>query len=211
MIRVVLFDLGNVILPVDGHRMARKLTKHSPLSQEEILSHFNKQEIVHEFETGRLSPQAFFEHIRTSCSLRDLEYAGFLPLFNDIFDEDSAVIRLIEDLKPKVKLGMISNTNTIHSSHLVESYKLFSHFHKVWFSNDVGLRKPDPAIYQLALDHFKANPEESVFIDDLEPNIEGARRLGIHGIHYKNYNHLVEELDRLGVIGGVPSQKRRSA
>jgi putative hydrolase of the HAD superfamily len=188
--------------------MASKLTNHCSLSQEEILKHFNQQEIVHEFETGRLSNEGFYDHIRTSCSLNGLAYADFLPLFNDIFDEDGRVIRLIEELKSHVKLGMISNTNAIHSKHLIERYELFSHFHKVWFSNDVGLRKPDPAIYRLALDHFKAQPNEAVFIDDLEPNIEGARRMGIHGIHYRGYENLVAELETLGVIA---SSLRRSA
>jgi len=200
MINVVLFDLGNVILPVDGHRMAQKLTKHSPFSQDEILSHFGKKEMLDEFETGRLSNEDFFKHIHQCCSFDGLDYDGFLPLFNDIFEEDTRVINLIEELKNHVKLGMISNTNAIHAAHLVKQYNLFSHFHKVWFSNDVGLRKPDAKIYQLALDHFGAKPEEAVFIDDLLPNIEGARALGIHGIHYQNHDHLVQELNRLGVF-----------
>jgi putative hydrolase of the HAD superfamily len=200
MISVVLFDLGNVILPVDGHRMAQKLTGHSPLSIDEILSPFGKLELLNEFETGRLTNDKFFEHITNACRLSNLKYDEFLPMFNDIFEEDSRVISLIESLKSKVKLGMISNTNLIHSTHLLKQYELFSHFHKVWFSNDVGLRKPDPAIYQLALNHFNAKPENTVFIDDLEINIEGARKLGINSILFKGYDNLIAELGELGVL-----------
>jgi putative hydrolase of the HAD superfamily len=211
MINVVLFDLGNVILPVDGHRMAQKLTKHSPFSPDEILSHFGKKEMLDEFETGRLSNEDFFNHIKERCSFNGLDYHGFLPMFNDIFEEDPSVIALIEELKSHVKLGMISNTNAIHATHLVARYQLFSHFHKVWFSNDVGLRKPDAKIYQIALDHFRVKPEETVFIDDLLPNIEGARKLGIHGIHYRSYEHLVDELNKLGVLNQPAGSKRRIA
>jgi putative hydrolase of the HAD superfamily len=210
MINVVLFDLGNVILPVDGHRMAQKLTKHSPFTPDVILSHFNTHDVLDKFEKGGLSNEDFFKHISDSCSLNGLDYHGFLPLFNDIFDEDTDVIGLIEHLKTHLKLGMISNINDIHATHLVKRYQLFSHFHKVFFSSDVGLRKPDAKIYELALNYFKAKPQETVFIDDLLPNIEGARKLGIHGIHYRNYHHLVDELNKLGV-STQPADKRRIA
>ena len=210
MIKVVLFDLGNVILPVDGHRMARKLTQHSHLTVDEILSHFGKHEVVDSFEKGKLSPIDFFHHIRTSCSLKNLEFDEFLPLFNDIFEIDVPVVELIKELKKSVKLGMISNTNEIHSTHLLKEFELFAHFHKVWFSNDVGMRKPDPAIYQLALSHFNSKPEETVFIDDLEPNVAGAEKVGIKAIHFKNYELLVEELSDVGVLPAPNGAHRRN-
>jgi putative hydrolase of the HAD superfamily len=190
--------------------MAQKLTKHSPFSPDEILSHFNHQEMLDQFETGQLSNEDFFNHIQKHCNIDGLDYHDFLPMFTDIFNEDHDVIALIENLKSHKKLGMISNINAIHATHLVKRYQLFSHFHKIFFSNEVGMRKPDERIYQLALNHFNAKPQETVFIDDLLPNIEGARKLGIHGIHYRNYTHLVDELAKLG-LDIEPTEQRRIA
>jgi putative hydrolase of the HAD superfamily len=127
-------------------------------------------------------------------------FNDFIPIFNDIFDEDKGIVALIARLKNKYKLGLISNTNPIHSSHVVEKYLSLGHFDRLWFSNEAGLRKPNPAIYTMALDHFNIKPSEAVFIDDMEINIASARNVGMHGIHYQGIlMNLENELRRIGV------------
>lgn len=200
MIKVVLFDLGNVILPVDGHRLAHKLTKHTTFSAQEILECFFHHEIINPFEKGEFTPDDFYKKVCGKMNLTGLEFAEFITHFNDIFDEDQNVIDLLAILKHNYKLGLISNTNQVHVEHMTARYELFKHFDELWFSNEAGLRKPDPAIYRLAIEHFGVNPREMVFVDDLKPNIEGAESLGINGILFKSYEQLVRDLDKLGVI-----------
>lgn len=200
MIKLVLFDLGNVILPFDVMRLASRLGAYTHLSVSEIVDRLWNDEIAEVFETGKLEPQHYFERVSKHCGFKGLSYEEFIPLFNEIFDEDKDILTVIEGLKKNYKLGLISNTNPIHSSHIEKTYPLIaSHFEKLWWSSEAGVRKPDPAIYQMALDHFSAAPQESVFIDDMPINIGSAKKLGINGILYKGVTSLKRDLSNLGV------------
>ena len=76
---------------------------------------------------------------------------------------------------------------------------LFDRFRDIVVSGDEKLVKPDPAIYHLALARFGLEPHEAVFIDDNEPNVLGARALGIHSIHFKDAPSTRRELTGLGL------------
>ena len=68
------------------------------------------------------------------------------------------------------------------------------------YSYDVGCRKPEKKIYQLACEAAKVDAESCVFIDDLKDNITGAYQVGLLGVHYKNTLELKEELKTLNII-----------
>jgi len=200
MINAVYFDLGNVILPVDGHRLANKLARHSPQTPNKILEAFWSNEITDQFERGEITPPDFFDYIARTCEISGLPFDQFIHLFNDIFNEDKDVIQLLSSIKSKFKMGLISNTNPIHAPHLLKTFPFFSVFDGLWLSNEVGVRKPDPSIYRMALDRFGVQPSQAVFIDDLTPNVDAAGQIGMHGILYKNFDQLVNELKKLGVL-----------
>lgn len=199
MIKTVLFDLGNVILPFDVMRLAKRLTRFSQLSAQEIVDRLWNDFIADNFETGKMLPTEYFVHISELCQFKGLTFDEFVPLFNEIFDEDVEIVALISRLKGRYKLGIISNTNAIHVEHLKQTYGYLSHFDRQWWSNEAGVRKPDPAIYEMALKHFSVNPAEAIFIDDLHTNIASAKLLGINAIHYKGVESLKTELAKLGV------------
>jgi epoxide hydrolase-like predicted phosphatase len=199
MIKTVLFDLGNVLMPFDLMRLAGRLAQFSPYSKEEILNRIAYNQVAEEFESGKMTPHDYFNFVTKACEFKDLSYDKFIAIFNDIFDEDQAVYGLVKRLKSKYQLGLISNTNPIHVSHLRTSYPNLNHFEHLWFSNEAGVRKPDPSIYQMALQKFNTAPEEAVFIDDFEINITGARALGMKAVHFKNCSQLETELRALGV------------
>jgi len=199
MISVVIFDLGNVILPVEGQRLARNLAPYSSLDPDSILRTFGNELINNNFESGKMDPWHFYQHINQICQLKNVDFEQFKGFFNDIFVENPQVVDLIKKLKPRYKLGMISNTNSIHSLHLLEKYALFKDFDRVWLSHEAGIRKPDPSIYQMALSHFSVAPGETVFIDDLPKNVQGAQKVGMKAIQFKNYDQLTQELEKMGV------------
>jgi epoxide hydrolase-like predicted phosphatase len=68
-------------------------------------------------------------------------------------------------------------------------------FDDIVISGEVGLRKPEPEIFHLAADRIGLRPEECVFIDDLELNVDGARALGMTGIHHTLYDKTRRELE----------------
>lgn len=199
MIKTVLFDLGNVILPFDVTRLATRLKAFCRLSTEEIVERLWSDKVANEFETGIMGAEAYFHHVSELCGFVGLSYDKFVPIFNDIFVEDQEIASLIRSLKKSHRLGLISNTNPIHVPHVLKEYPTLREFEKHWWSNEVGMRKPDPKIYHSALDHFDVEPNEAVFIDDLPTNIESAKNIGINALLYQGAGPLKAELSKLGV------------
>jgi putative hydrolase of the HAD superfamily len=97
-------------------------------------------------------------------------------------------VRLIEQLKKKYRVYLLSNTNQIHYdaySGILTGYgypKLDDLFHGAWFSFRMGKIKPDPAIYSEVIEKEGILASETLFIDDLALNVEGAQTAGIAGL-----------------------------
>ncbi|MFN0118108.1 MAG: HAD family hydrolase [Elusimicrobiota bacterium] len=198
-INTLLFDLGNVLLPFDVTRLANRLARFCRLSTNEIIDFLWNDYIANHFETGKMEPHAYFAHITEVCRFENLSYAEFKPIFNEIFDHDQEMVEILHKLKPSYNLGLISNTNAIHVEHILKEYPFLGLFDRHWFSNEAGIRKPDPAIYHMALSHFSISPHQAVFVDDLNENIESARKIGIKGILFQGAPLLKKELNTLGV------------
>lgn len=101
-----------------------------------------------------------------------------------------------QTLKPKVKLGLISNATGASVRSKIPA-DLLSLFDEVILSGEVGLLKPSPDIFQLALDRLAVKANETVFIDDHQPYVDGATAVGIHGILYKSTTDLKARLASL--------------
>jgi len=200
MIKIILFDLGNVILPFDVMRLVERLSRYSPLSPREIVKNLWSSRIAEQFETGQITSSEYFSHVKDQCQLSGISYEEFIPLFNNIFEEDEDVVGLVERLKNNYSLGIISNTNPLHLSHVRKAFSCLSYFDHQLYSNEARVRKPNAEIYNMALDRFSINPRETVFIDDIRENVSAATDLGMNGIHYQGYPQLTSDLNKMGVI-----------
>ena len=94
---------------------------------------------------------------------------------------------------------LLSNTNAIHMDYIFERYRFLDDFDAHVLSHEVGLLKPDAAIYRYTLEKYGLAAERTVFLDDLTTNVEGARRVGMQAIHYQNPEQARAELTKLGV------------
>jgi putative hydrolase of the HAD superfamily len=86
-------------------------------------------------------------------------------------------------------------------SFLKTKYNFFDKFIGVAISAHIGVLKPCEKIYQYLLDRYQLVPQDTVFIDDLHANVEGARMVGMKGIHFSDAASCRNELKRLGVLG----------
>lgn len=108
---------------------------------------------------------------------------------------DVLVLKLVQDLKNRgLKTALLSNASSNYL-HGIDGFdrieKLFDH---VVVSGDVGLAKPDPAIYKYTLELLGVEPKEAIFIDDSNANVETAKALGIIGIQFQTHTRLLEDL-----------------
>ena len=96
------------------------------------------------------------------------------------------VRKLLEELSSDYDLYLLSNMSFPEKEHFV-SEPVYPLFTGTLFSCDAGLLKPDPAIYQLLLDRHGLKPEETLFFDDSDRNVETARALGIHAVRVRAF------------------------
>jgi HAD superfamily hydrolase (TIGR01509 family) len=200
-IEVILFDLGNVILPFNHYQIAEKLSRFSRKKEgadaANIFSYLFdfSNGAVNQYETGKISSQEFYQSLKKSFQL-EIAFEQFVPIWNEIFTENVEVSEIIRSLKGKKKLGLISNTNPLHFDYALSNYPILLTFDKWILSHEVGFKKPAREIFQLAIDWASVKPEKILFIDDMETHVEAALLIGLQGIQFVSGRQLKEELNR---------------
>ena len=184
MIKAIIFDITGVIFPYQpwiGQRPSREeLLKIKKVAQDiyqggKITRDFLKEEL---FKANR--PKEELEAI-----------------YNSLTIIDGKVFNLIKELSKKYPLYIIANEASKWTDIRKSLYDFDKYFKKLYISCEIGLRKPDPEIFNLFLNESGFRPEECLFIDDGVDNIESARRLGFNGHVYHNPEDLKEYLDKM--------------
>ncbi len=198
-IEVILFDLGNVILPFTHYQIAEKLSQFSQRKEfqdpQRIFSYLFDFEkgAVNGYEVGKVSSIQFFKSLKKYLHL-SLSFKKFIPIWNDIFTEDQGVSEIIRSLKGKKKLGLISNTNLLHFDYILSKFPVIRIFDKWILSHEMGFKKPDVHIFQKAMEWASVEPGKILLIDDMKKHVEVAVSLGMQGIHFISAQQLREEL-----------------
>lgn len=186
MIRAFIFDIGNVILRFDFNLALQRLAQHCDPAAEAILDLI--EPVKGAYESGRLSREEFQSQVRAILRYTGSD-ADFISAWEDIFSENQPMIELIEALHGNYPLYLLSNTSDIHMDYIRERYPIFARFKDGVYSYRARASKPEPEIYQIALQQFGVIPGETFFIDDLLANIETARAAGIVSHHYHHDRH----------------------
>jgi putative hydrolase of the HAD superfamily len=198
-IEVILYDLGNVILPFNHFQIAEKLSRFSqrkefqdPPKMFSYLFDFEKG-AVNGYEVGKVSSLEFFQSLRELFQL-SLSFEDFIPIWNEIFIEDQEVSQIILSQKGRWRLGLLSNTNPLHFDYALAKFSIIRVFDRWILSHEVGFKKPAVEIFQKAIQWASVEPRKILFIDDMKKHVEVAASLGIQGIHFVSAVQLREEL-----------------
>ena len=195
-IKVVFFDLGGVILRTEFQAPRQQLAEKLGMEYDDL----NK--IVFDSNSGvRASMgeitsddhwmsviQRLKRPIAELSLIRDEFFAG------DIVDR--TLVEYIRSLRGKYKTGLISNAWSDLRDFIVRE-KFDDAFDKMIISAEVGAVKPEPKIFQIALEQFGVSPNEAVFVDDFYVNIEGCEKVGIKGIHFKDAELTMQQLKEI--------------
>jgi putative hydrolase of the HAD superfamily len=131
-----------------------------------------------------------------------LEYESFVPIWNDIFfltAKNRAVYSLANHLRAKYQIVLLSNINVLHYEYLKQYFPVFNIFHKIFTSFELGVVKPDRAIYQKALQDLGVLPENVFYTDDRIELIKSAKALGINSFLFTSPEQLKNDLVNSGV------------
>jgi putative hydrolase of the HAD superfamily len=197
---VIVFDLGNVLIPFDYNILINKLdaVKYG-LGIHFVDTYFSNYDFHRDFERGKVSEKNFIERMLEILDHR-INGETFCKYFSCIFSENKEVAALLPALKKKYKLILLSNTNSIHEKYGWEHYNFLNYFDDLVLSHKIGAVKPEEKIYRAVEESSGSPAEEHIFIDDIEEYVNAAKSFSWDGVHFKGYNYLVEELKLRDVI-----------
>ena len=200
-IKVIFFDIGGVLLHLHPEKMIKKISSITDISFDIVKNSFPEK--AHDaYERGQMLDHDWYQSCKNSLPAKnDLTENQFWSAWSMLLGNETEVVDILIKLKKSYKIWLLSNTNSRHIKNEVEGNYVFPNLvNGAVYSYDVGCRKPEKKIYQLACEGAKEAPESCVFIDDLKDNITGANQVGLHGIHYKNTLELKEELKVLNIL-----------
>lgn len=200
-IQTIIFDLGNVLIGWDARRLYRRL-----LPDLQAVDSFLEQIRFSEWNARQDAGRPFREGV-AELSRQFPQHAGLIQAYDTHWEESitgtcDETIEIARQLKQAGwHLCLLSNFSTEKFQLIRERHPFLELFDEMVISGEHKLIKPDPAIFLLTLRRIGREARECLFIDDSLPNIETARSLGFHAIHYQSAAQLRNELNLLNIHG----------
>lgn len=199
MIRCVISDLGKVILHFDNTVFYEKIAKCSPFSKDEIKelirAHFD---LIKSFDRGEMPPQDFYARVKETLQA-NIDYDDFYSIYNNVFFSNPKVLDIMKRLKQNYRLLLLSNTDIMRFGFIRKRFPEILIFDDYILSYEVGSIKPEEQIYKEALRRAEFPAQQCLFIDDMQENVEAARKLGIQVIQMKSQTDLGTALADKGI------------
>lgn len=185
--KVILFDLGNVLVRFDHRIAVRRILPFTGKDFNEIYRLFFDSPVTKDFEEGRVSPKVFYKKISRALEFKNMTFGKFASIWNEIFFDNRGMGALLKELKKQYRLHLISNVNELHYLYIAKKFsRLLGFFDRIILSYEVGKRKPAALIYRRAIQGAGYAADEVLYTDDREDLIDEARKMGIPSIGFKS-------------------------
>lgn len=199
-IKNIVFDLGGVLLNIDPEQTNLAFEKLGILDFKNNYSLHKADPLFDNLETSKTTEDNFYKGIRQICN-KDISDADIKNAWNALLlDFRTESLNWMETNADRFNFYLLSNTNHIHHVCFSEHFKqqtgkpnFDDYFTKAYYSHQVGLRKPDAAIFEFILNNAGIAAAETLFIDDLLKNIEAANAVGIK-THHLQADERIENL-----------------
>jgi HAD superfamily hydrolase (TIGR01509 family) len=199
MIKAVIFDVGGVLIRTTDPQPRQALEERLglPPGGAELLV-FNS-EMGRAAQMGQIGSSAHWQWVADQLKLDGAALRQFQDEFFGGDRLDHELIAFIRKLRPACRTAIISNYMDELTRLLNEVHRIADAFDLIVISSSEKIMKPDPIIFERTLDRLGLPAHETIFIDDFLHNVEGARAVGMHAIHYTPGIDLPAELKRWGV------------
>ncbi|MDZ7742270.1 MAG: HAD family phosphatase [Bacteroidota bacterium] len=206
-IKNIIFDFGGVILNINQHLIGYAFAKEGVKDVQQAHRRILEKDLYNKIERGEISPQSFYNELKELVDV-PLSDEQIKKCWNAmVLDLPAERIRLLESIRDKYRIFMLSNTNSIHYAKYRKdleknfAYKDFEEiFEKAYFSHLIGFRKPDVRIFEHVIRDADLKAEETLFIDDVFDNVEAAEKAGITGLHLREGVDVTDLFDEEGLI-----------
>ncbi|HVT01278.1 MAG TPA: HAD-IA family hydrolase [Patescibacteria group bacterium] len=189
MRKAIVFDWHGVLDKVSLVGFLEILKSGTHLTDERLLELIKPAD--EQITRGEISKDAFIEDVYDATGIKKEKIQEGVAYINQVI-KDEELWRFVEKLRKKYKVGILSDSPTYKTETIKYTVNLDRFFDATVFSSDVKMRKDDPKMYELICELLNVKPTETLFIDDLEKNIEMARDLGFETFLYEDAKELEE-------------------
>ena len=194
--KTVFFDLGGVLIDFSHAKMCEQLAAVTDLPHETIQDLFFKKNTYDLYEKGLIDSQYVFLKL-TQVANKSLEFDHVMWAIASIFEPIPRTIQLLDELKGRgTRLILLSNTCEAHFNFAKENYPFLNKFDAYLLSYKVALRKPDPKIFRMALEMTSSNPQDCLYVDDVQTHTKAAEQEGLPSHLYAGPDALKEILQQ---------------
>ncbi|HRY59994.1 MAG TPA: HAD family phosphatase [Patescibacteria group bacterium] len=198
MIKTIILDLGGVFLNRGIWKFWDYAGDRFGIGFEKAKDSFLKY--YKEYFSGKISEEMFWKDYLSEIGIKE-DWRKLKEILLDFFEPNEGMIELCKELRTNgIKLILLSDQTREWWPFLNDKFKIDSYFDSTIVSALVGVHKPDPKIYQMAVEVSGMKPEECIFVDDLEHNLEPAEKIGMKTIFFKDPKQLRGDLIRIGLI-----------
>jgi putative hydrolase of the HAD superfamily len=184
-IKALIWDCGGVLVRTEDSSGRREWEQKLGLSPYDIDRVVLGSKAWIQAQCGEIPEEAYWTGVRVHLGLDE---RAIQDLRRDFYAGDRinpVVLDVITRLRPHYKQAILSNAVPSLLEMLRDRFQIVHLFDVIITSASIRVMKPDPQAYRAALDALRLRAEETVFIDDLRENIQGANQLGMHAIHFE--------------------------
>jgi epoxide hydrolase-like predicted phosphatase len=199
-ITVVFWDLGGVLVRTEDRSKRGRWEHRLGMEPRQLDRLIFGGEAGRKASVGEISVDEVWEWVRQELDLSQEEVEQLARDFWQGDDLDGDLVAYIRGLRPQFQTGLISNAWLELREMLENHWHIDDAFDDLVISAEVGMAKPDPAIYRLALERLNVEADRAVFVDDFSQNIAAAAEIGMHAVHFASPDQAMADVNQL--IGG---------
>ena len=198
-IRAVIFDFGSVLVQMGDETPRQALAEQLGVPLKELYRLVFDSETASRAMVGELTIEQHWQAVEAALGVAPEALPAIRAQFWSADQVNTELVEYIRKLRPKYKVGLLSNAWNDLRQGMQQRFGFDGLFDELVISAEVGLAKPDPRIFHLAVARLGVQPEQTIFVDDVLANVEAARLIGLQAIHYRHNSQLFQELERLNV------------
>jgi HAD superfamily hydrolase (TIGR01509 family) len=198
--RVVIFDLGKVLLDFDYGIAARRIAARGNVAPEQVQKFLDHSPLLYRFETGLMTNDQFFAEV---CAAT--QFSGTQSEFSDFFADIFTPIPPMVELQARLRAGGIpthifSNTNELAIMHIRRNFPFFANFDGYMLSYERGVMKPDPKAYAIVERMTGRRGADILYLDDRAENVTAGAARGWQVILQESPEKTVRAIRTLGLL-----------
>lgn len=194
-IKALLFDLGGIVINIDVRASIAGFAELAGMAIETLQHDFHADALYHDYECGKLTTAQYFRYLQSRLGIMVSDQQMTEAWNAMLGDLNQDTFEAINQVRTQLPCYAFSNTNTAHKEKLFVSYPdVMDLFNSIYFSCDLGARKPDRIAYQLVAKRLGVEPGKILFFDDSPVNVSGALDAGFQAVHVRSPENLCEIL-----------------